>query len=192
MFNIMSIGGFTSMNTIISKNIKRLREELKLSMDELARVSGVSKSMLAQLERGEGNPTISTLCKISNGMNVPFDALTVRPKKKYDLVKISEIEPLLEDGGRMKNYSIFPDDENRRFAMYYVEVEKDSNWESEPHLKGTTEYITVFRGEIEICVDGQRFLLGKGESMRFRADMIHAYRNPGKETAICYVVLFHM
>ena len=122
----------------------------------------------------------------------PFDALTVRPKKKYDLVKISEIEPLLEDEGRMKNYSIFPDDENRRFAMYYVEVERDSNWESEPHLKGTTEYITVFRGEIEICVDEKRFLLGEGESMRFRADMIHAYRNPGKETAICYVVLFHM
>ena len=80
-----------TMNKIIARNIKRLREDLKLSMDELARVSGVSKSMLAQIERGEGNPTISTLWKISNGMNVPFDALTLRPKKKYEVVKISEI-----------------------------------------------------------------------------------------------------
>ena len=48
-----------TMNKIIARNIKRLREDLKLSMDELARVSGVSKSMLAQIERGEGNPTIS-------------------------------------------------------------------------------------------------------------------------------------
>ena len=69
-----------TMNKIIARNIKRLREDLKLCMDELARVSGVSKSMLAQIERGEGNPTISTLWKISNGMNVPFDALTLRPK----------------------------------------------------------------------------------------------------------------
>ena len=49
-----------TMNQIIAKNIKRLREEHKLSMEELARLSGVSKSMLAQIERGEGNPTIST------------------------------------------------------------------------------------------------------------------------------------
>ena len=46
-----------SMNMIVAKNIKRLREENKLSMDELAKLSGVSKSMLAQIERGDGNPT---------------------------------------------------------------------------------------------------------------------------------------
>ena len=37
------------MNVIVAKNIKRLREENKLSMDELAKLSGVSKSMLAQI-----------------------------------------------------------------------------------------------------------------------------------------------
>ena len=68
------------MNLIVAKNIRRLREENKLSMDELSRLSGVSKSMLAQIERGDGNPTISTLWKISNGMKVPFDALTVPPR----------------------------------------------------------------------------------------------------------------
>ena len=75
-----------SMNMIVAKNIKRLREENKLSMDELAKLSGVSKSMLAQIERGDGNPTISTLWKISNGMKVPFDALTVRDVYKRQIV----------------------------------------------------------------------------------------------------------
>ena len=55
-----------TMNMIVAKNIKRLREENKLSMEELAKLSGVSKSMLAQVERGKGNPTLSTLWKISN------------------------------------------------------------------------------------------------------------------------------
>ena len=54
---------------IVAKNIRRLREESKLSMDELSKLSGVSKSMLAQIERGEENPTISTLWKLSNGIN---------------------------------------------------------------------------------------------------------------------------
>ena len=123
-----------SMNMIVAKNIKRLREEKKLSMDELVRLSGVSKSMLAQIERGDGNPTISTLWKISNGMKVPFDALTVRPKSPYEIVKTLEIQPLLEDGGKVKNYSLFPDNENRRFAVNNLALEEGSYWKSEPHL----------------------------------------------------------
>ena len=118
----MSIrGGFLdTMNLIVAKNIRRLRKERNLSMEELAKLSGVSKSMLAQVERGDGNPTLSTLWKLSNGMKVPFDALTVRPKTPYEIVKTSEMQPLLEDHGKVKNYSIFPDDENRRFAVYYL------------------------------------------------------------------------
>ena len=180
-----------SMNITIAKNIKRLREDNKLSMDELAKLSGVSKSMLAQIERGEGNPTISTLWKISNGMKVPFDALTVRPKNAYEIVKTSEIQPLLEDDGKVKNYSIFPDDENRRFAVYYLELDKGSYWESEPHLKGTIEFITIFASQIEIYADGQRFVIEKGESIRFKADVVHSYKNIGKESAILHMILFN-
>lgn len=180
-----------SMNMIVAKNIRRLREDNKLSMDELAKLSGVSKSMLAQIERGDGNPTISTLWKISNGMKVPFDALTIRPKSPYEIVKTSEIQPLLEDGGKVKNYSIFPDNENRRFAVYYLELDKGSYWESEPHLKGTTEFITIFTGKIEIYSDGQKFIVANGESIRFRADTVHSYKNVGNESAMLHMILFN-
>ena len=96
-----------SMNKIVARNVKTLREKSNLSMDQLVRLSGVSKSMLAQIEKGEANPTISTLWKISNGLKVPFDALTVRPKSDYEIVKTKEVEPLLEDKGRVRNYSLF-------------------------------------------------------------------------------------
>ncbi len=59
------------------------RHRGKGRMDELAKLSGVSKSMLAQVERGEGSPTLSTLWKLSNGMKVPFNVLTVSPKAPY-------------------------------------------------------------------------------------------------------------
>lgn len=180
-----------TMNGIVAKNIKRLREEKKLSMDELAKLSGVSKSMLAQIERGEGNPTLSTLWKISNGMKVPFDALTVRPKIHYEIVKISDIQPLLEDGGKVKNYSIFPDDDNRRFDVYYLELAPGSYWRSEPHLRGTAEFITVFSGTMEVEADDKRFTVTKGESIRFRGDTVHSYRNIGNETVILHMILYN-
>lgn len=179
------------MNFIVAKNIRRLREERRLSIEELARLSGVSKSMLAQVERGDGNPTISTLWKISNGMKVPFDALTVRAKEEYELVKTDEIQPVLEDGGRVRNYPLFPDDENRRFAVYYLELDPGSFWESEPHLKGTAELITVFGGRIEINAGIRQFWVGERESVRFRADTVHSYRNVGEKTAILHMILFY-
>ena len=82
-----------TMNQVVAYNIKALREKNKLSIDELSKLSGVSKSMLAQIERGDGNPTISTLWKISNGMKVPFDALTVRPKVTHEIVKLTGTQP---------------------------------------------------------------------------------------------------
>ena len=179
------------MNLIVAKNIRRLREENKLSMDELSRLSGVSKSMLAQIERGDGNPTISTLWKISNGMKVPFDALTVRPENLYQIVKTSEIQPLLEDNGKVRNYPVFPDDENRRFAVYYLELEEGSFWESEPHLKGAAEFITVFKGQVEIYADSQPFIVGQGEGIRFRADTVHSYKNAGDGTAILHMIIYN-
>lgn len=56
-----------SMNIIVAKNIKRLREEKKLSMDELVKLSGVSKSMLAQIERG--GTRIILVTNIHNHLN---------------------------------------------------------------------------------------------------------------------------
>lgn len=106
-------------------------------------------------------------------------------------MKTSDIQPLLEDGGNVKNYSIFPDDENRRFAVYYLELAQNSFWESEPHLKGTTEFITVFSGCIEICADGQKFTVSAGVSIRFMADTIHSYRNIGDEAAILHMIIYN-
>ena len=124
-------------------------------------------------------------------MKVPFDALTVCPKNPYEIVKTADIQPLLEDGGKVKNYSVFPDNENRRFAVYYLELDEGSYWESEPHLKGTTEFITIFAGRIEIYADSQRFVVEKGESIRFKADAFHSYKNVGDETAILHMILFN-
>ena len=50
-------------------------------------------------------------------------------------------------------YCLFPDDENRKFSVYYMELAPGSHWQSEPHLRGTTEFVTLFAGAIEITAD---------------------------------------
>ena len=56
----------------IAANTKQIREQKKLTLDAAASITGVSRSMLAQIEKGEVNPTISVLWKIANGYKVSF------------------------------------------------------------------------------------------------------------------------
>ena len=175
----------------VAANLKRIRKSKCMSLDQAAEQTGVSKSMLAQVERGEGNPTLSTLWKLSNGMKVPFNALTVSPKAPYEVVRTAEMQPILEDGGKVKNYCLFPDDENRKFSVYYMELAPGSHWKSEPHLRGTTEFVTLFAGAIEITADQKDIVVQAGESVRFQGDTTHAYRNISDQTTILHMILYN-
>lgn len=180
-----------TINLIVSQNIKRVRQEKKLSLDELSKLSGVSKSMLVQIERGDGNPSLSTLQKISNGMMVPFNTLVTQPRSPYEVVRLSEIDPILDESANVKNYVLFSDDEGQDFSIYYMEVQPGYHWISEAHMRGTIEFITVFCGELELCVDKNTFRLKNGESIRFQANLPHSYHNIGTVPLIFHNILYN-
>ena len=87
------------INSIVAENLRRLRESRRLSLDAAARLTGVSKSMLGQIERGEVNPTVSTMWKIAGGLKVNFTALFRREQAAAEEVEIGAIAPLLADEG---------------------------------------------------------------------------------------------
>ena len=111
---------------IVAENLKRLREERKLSLDAVAKCSGVSKSMLGQIERGVTNPTISTLWKIANGLKISFTSLMLRPEADIEIVQRSAIAPFVETDGKYRNYPVFPFDNSRGFEMYAIELDPGS------------------------------------------------------------------
>ena len=178
------------LNILVSENIKRIRQEKNLSLGDLAKLSDVSKSMLAQIERGEGNPTLSTLWKIANGMQVSFNTLIAQPKLPYKVTKLAEIEPILDMNGGLKNYSLFSDIENN-FSVYQIEVGKEISWISEAHLRGTAEFVIVIQGTLEIKLEEKTFILKKGENLWFKADVPHGYCNLDEGTTIFHNILYN-
>lgn len=178
------------LNILVSENIKRIRQEKNLSLGDLAKLSDVSKSMLAQIERGEGNPTLSTLWKIANGMQVSFNTLISQPKLPYKVTKLAEIEPILDMNGELKNYSLFSDIENN-FSVYQIEVGKEISWISEAHLHGTAEFVIVIQGTLEIKLEEKTFILKKGENLWFKADVPHSYCNLDEGTTIFHNILYN-
>ena len=179
-----------TINLIVSKNIRRIRNEKSISLEELSKISGVSKSMLAQIERGKGNPSLSTLWKIATGLMVPFNTLVTRPHLPYEVVKLADIDPIIGDAG-VRNYVIFPGDGSQRFSVYYMDIDPGAQWESEMHMRGTIEFITVFSGALELEIEHESFRLCEGESIRFKADVRHAYRNISDSRLIFHNILYN-
>jgi transcriptional regulator with XRE-family HTH domain len=174
---------------LVARNLKKMREEKKLSLDKLADLTGVSKSMLGQIERGESSPTISTVWKISNGLKVSFTDLLNSPQSDAGLVRKKDIRPLVEDNGKYRLFPFFPIEEGRRFEVYVVEIDSGGELIAEAHPEDTQEFITVFAGELTVKVNGDSYQVGTGDSIRFKADRAHIYQNLAKDTVIISLII---
>ncbi len=147
--------------------------------------------MLAQIEKGEVNPTISVLWKIANGYKVSFTSLVEERDDTVSVVRLEDIAPLREDEGRYLNYPIFAFDEQKLFETYRIVIQAGGALTAQPHLKGAIEYITVFAGQVRLTVAGDEIQLAKGDSIRFAADVPHGYQNLGAETAELSMLIYY-
>ncbi len=170
------------LSQIIARNLKRIRTEQKLSLDKVADITKVSKSMLGQIERGESNPTINTIWRIAAGLKVSFTALVNLPQEEIVIVRKAGLEALSGDNGRYRVYPVFPYADGRSFELYLVELEPAGCYHStEPHSEGTKEFVTVVNGLLTLLTNDTKYELTAGDSIAFRADRPHAYQNPGSE-----------
>ena len=177
------------INLMVSHNLKRIRQEKNLSLDKLADLTGVSKSMLAQIERGESSPTISVVWKIASGLKMSFTSLLSAPQTDMSIVQKSGLPAMLADGGRYRLFPVFPIEDNRRFETYFFEMDPGANLHAEAHPEGTREFITVFQGQLCVGVNQQECQLAEGDSIHFRADRPHTYRNPGQSLMKAHLVI---
>lgn len=177
------------LSRIVGENLKRLRAEQGLSLDALAKLSGVSKSRLGQIERGEGNPSISTVWQIAHALKVEFTGLVTQPRADSVVVRKADVAPVLEDDGRCRDYPLFPFDPALGFEVYTMELDAGGRLGAEPHPAGMRETITVVHGSLALTVAGAEYLLGEGDAIRFPADVAHEYRNEGDGMAVVSIVL---
>lgn len=168
-----------NLNLLVGKNLRTIREELRLSLDKVADLTGVSKSMLGQIERGETSPTITTIWKIANGLKISFTTLTKGETAPVSVISENDLNPIKEDDGRYTLYPVFPFDPHTKFEMYRVELQPGCVFEAEPHLKGE-EYVIVFEGELQLSIGDETYLIAQGDALKFKADKPHVYINKGK------------
>ena len=107
----------------IAINLKRIRKAKAMSLDVVAEQTGVSKSMLATIEKGDANPSIGVLGKIMSGLRVDLQDLTQVPQGDVYLVDVENLEPTKKVPGQYKVWTCFPIADNRMVEIYRIDIE---------------------------------------------------------------------
>ncbi|MGH8783238.1 helix-turn-helix domain-containing protein [Paraburkholderia sp.] len=177
----------------VGEQIQRLRSERRMTLDELSRTAGVSKSMLSEIERDKANPTIAVAWRLTNALGVSLDSLFAQ-QKAPDAIEVSGPHDIPTLNGHDARYQLRvwgPIELAGRFEWYELTLQPGGALVSNAHEPGTREHLTVLHGSIEVEAAGETRRLKTADTARYVADEAHAIRNAGKGEAKALLVVIH-
>ena len=178
------------LTPIVGANLRRLRVKRGLSLERMAKASGVSRAMLGQIELGHSTPTINVVWKIARALDVSFATLiTEHAGTSTALVRRDRAKLLTSQDGSFTSRALFPFDEPRNVEFYELNLSPHSVEEADAHPVGTTENLVVQSGTLELTVGNVRHRLDTGDAIFFEADLPHSYRNPASTNLAMYLVM---
>ncbi|MGM9923519.1 MAG: helix-turn-helix domain-containing protein [Bacillus sp. (in: firmicutes)] len=175
---------------IIANNLAEIRKSRALSLNQVAEMTGVSKAMIAQIEKGKSNPTVTTLWKIANGLQVSFSVFMKEGDgPKVTTITVDELESIIDEDGNYLVYSIFPYHPEKKFEIYAIDLKPGFRHNAERHLG--EEYILLKSGELTLKVNNEEYVLKTGEALSFAADVDHSYINATEDMVSFYNVIYY-
>jgi transcriptional regulator with XRE-family HTH domain len=183
--------GAQAVSGQLGKTIQRLRKTYNLSLSELSEQSGVAKSIISQIERNETNPTLATIWRISQALDISIERVLAATDDEPFLEKLSRADtPLLvSDDGKCRLSIIGSMDTVEWLQWYDLVAEPGGALVSEGHQRGSVECLSVLAGEAEVEIGGKAEHARTGETLRYRCDRQHIIRAVGPErlhaTMVC-------
>jgi transcriptional regulator with XRE-family HTH domain len=182
------------LSATLGKNLRRLRTRRGHSLERLAKLSGVSRAMLGQIETGKSTPTINLLWKVATALDVPFaNLLAAQTTQGTTVLRRDTAKVLSSSDGRFTSRALFPFENERRVEFYELRLAPNHREDAEAHAPGTKENLIVARGAVEISTAKERpMTLAEGDAILFEADVRHSYRNLGSAEAVLYLVMTYV
>lgn len=175
------------LGKIIAFNLNKLRTERGMTLGQLAKMSGISKAILSDIEKGGSNPTINTIWKIANGLNVPYTRLMEFEEPDGTVVRKSDTVEQSDETGAYRVYCYFSSAPERNFELFYCELDAGCSNTSIGHLALAKEYIYVIEGSLKMRTGTAEYLLNAGDALVFNSSVNHTYINSG-ETMVKFIV----
>jgi transcriptional regulator with XRE-family HTH domain len=160
--------------TNLAANVRRLRETRGLSQQQMAELSGVPRPTWASLESGGANPTLAVLTRTAAALQVSIEELIGPPRTACHLFPADGVRVRRRHGAELR--PLLPES-IPGLDISRMELAPGGSMSGVPHTAGTREYLTCERGRIELVASGERWELGPADTLVFRGDQRHSYRN---------------
>ncbi|MBD5147751.1 MAG: helix-turn-helix domain-containing protein [Oscillibacter sp.] len=172
------------LNRAVAENIKRIRKSKKLSLERTALLSGVSRSMLSQIERGDANPSVAILGKIASALKIPAEVLLENDDfTSLLLTREPDNIPKRLDGGKVLLRPSFPYDDVTRQESFFLDLYISAKYRPELSVPGCVCHATVMSGTVSLSAEGEVFQLMERDALRFAADQPYEFVNMTNSTA---------
>jgi transcriptional regulator with XRE-family HTH domain len=178
----------------LGRAVKARREALGLALRALASMSGISPSMISDIERGTKSPTVATLSSLAKALGIPTSALLDMERSgpgRIHVVRGSKRRAAAESGGGARLESFVPAiaGTNVEFLRYAVPPHTVAG-PFAAHASGTIEHIHLAAGAVRIVCGDDMVALEAGDSCSCFADAPHLFDNKaGKGEALIYLVI---
>ena len=170
------------LSRLIGDRIRDERTKQNLTLDELAEQADLSRRMLVSVEKGEANPSVSTLLKLSDALGIGLPALVEPPEDSRVRVVRSEEGALLWSGKNGGTGVLVAGTEPPDVVeLWDWTLEAGEEMRSAPHVEGTRELLYVFEGELFVLVEGETHHLYTGDVISFYGDSTHKYMNKSSQ-----------
>ncbi|MHB9154336.1 MAG: helix-turn-helix domain-containing protein [Endomicrobiales bacterium] len=176
---------------ILGVNIKRLREEKRITLRTLAKSANISPSFLSQIETGKASPSLDTLKNISNSLSTTVGNLIGENHQAggSPVVRLHERKHLDEIGTGINIYLLTSPDPNKQMEPLLFRLSPKASSGTGMYKHFGQEFVLVLKGTIEITLNDAAYVLRKGDSIFFNSSTPHSFRNAGKdETEAIWVV----
>lgn len=178
----------------VGKTLQMLRQTQEMSLEELSRKAGVSKSMLSQIERNQANPTVALVWRLANALGVAMTELLEGGKRaapRLDLLAAHATPSIKSPDGKCELRILGPLEAAGQFEWYELAIQPGGVLDSQPHEHGSREHLTVLSGTLEVHAGPETARVKHGETARYGVDVPHSIRNPGKTAATALLVVMH-
>jgi len=165
----------------LGHRLRERRQELGLSLRELAERVGLTASFLSQIERDLASPSIESLRRISDALEAPIFHFLVEPDAKSPIVRRDERAQLKLPDSNL-TYQLMTPDLNRKMEAFLAEREPGEEKITIPLRQQTEEFIYVLQGQLEIQLGEEVFLLGPGDSAYFEGPLLRRLASRGDTT----------
>jgi transcriptional regulator with XRE-family HTH domain len=179
-----------AINEHLGRRVKKLRSDRGWSLDSLAAASGVSRSMLSEIEREKANPTLTVTFRIAQAFGLSLAELVETPGSApaIQVVRGGDRTQVFRSDKNGQIRTLSPLNFEKEVEFYEVRLRPHGALRSQPHFEGTREFLTVEKGRVKVESEGDAVELETGDSATYRADVSHAIVNTGSDEAVLFLV----